>query len=74
MKIIKEGKKIPGTMRVTCKRCEAKLEIEAKDLKVMPIDRPTDPRMYHYKCPCCSRENYIGYSNLSEAIRFDLNS
>lgn len=74
MKVIKEGKKIVGVMRVTCKKCEAELEIEASDLKEELGDRPTDPTVYRYKCPCCSRYQYIGYSNLSEEILFDMNN
>ena len=73
MKVIKEGKEIKGTMRVTCKTCEAELEIQAGDLKKQPNDSPFGSPVYFYKCPCCRRTNYIGYSNLSEEIRFDLN-
>lgn len=43
MKVIKEGKEIKGIMRVTCKTCETKLEIQAGDLKKQPIDRPFAP-------------------------------
>lgn len=69
MKVIKEGKKIEGIMRVICKTCEAELEITAGDLKKEPGDRPT---VYSYKCPCCRRKNYIGYIDLSKEIRFDM--
>ena len=31
MKVIKEGKEIKGTMRVTCETCEAELEIHISD-------------------------------------------
>lgn len=72
MKVIKEGKKIEGNMRVTCKTCKAELEITAGDLKEEPRDRSIDPTVYSYKCPCCKRRNYIGYSDLSEEIRFDM--
>ncbi len=71
MKVIKEGKKIEGTMRVTCKICEAELEIQAEDLK--KSDPSFVPTIYYYTCPCCGRTNYLKYSNLSEEIRFDLN-
>ena len=57
MKVIKEGKEIKGTMRVTCKTCKAELEIQAGDLKKIPGDRPFDPTTYSYKCPCCRRTN-----------------
>lgn len=73
MKVIKEGKEIKGTMRVTCKTCEAELEIQAGDLKKEPIDRPIGPTVYSYKCPCCHRTNYLGYSSLTEEILFDMN-
>lgn len=72
MKVIKDGKKIAGVMRVTCKKCEAELEIEAKDLYQEPTDRPTDPTVCSYKCPCCNRTQYIDWGNLSEEIRFDM--
>ncbi len=73
MKVIKEGKKIQDTMRVTCKTCGAELEIQAGDLKRIPEDRPFDPTTYSYKCPCCRRTNYMRYEDLTEEIRFDLN-
>lgn len=72
MKVIKEGKEIKGTMRVICKTCKAELEITAGDLKEQPIDRPTDPTTYSYKCPCCKRTNYLGYNDLTKEIYFDL--
>lgn len=74
MKVIKEGKKIEGIMRVTCKTCEAELEITAGDLKESPGDRTFDPTTYYYKCPCCRRTNYLGYNDLSAEIHFDLNN
>ncbi len=74
MKVIKEGKKIVGVMRVTCKTCEAELEIEARDLKEETRDRPMDPTVFSYKCPCCSRYNYLGFNDLSEEIYFDMNN
>lgn len=75
MKVIKEGKKIVGVMRVTCKKCEAELEIEAKDLKEESYDdSPIDPTVYRYKCPCCSRSNVLYYNDLSEEILFDMNN
>ena len=73
MKVIKEGKEIKGTMRVTCKTCGAELEIQAGDLKRLP-EVPFYPTTYSYKCPCCLRTNYLGYSDLTEEIRFELNN
>lgn len=73
MRIIKKGKKIVGVMRVTCKKCDAELEIEAKDLKEEVGDRPFDSESYSYKCPCCSRTQYLNYNDLTEEILFDLN-
>jgi len=72
MKVIKEGKKIVGVMRVVCKKCDAELEIEAKDLKEEPGDRLTDPTVYSYKCPCCFRTQYVGYNDLPEEIFFEM--
>lgn len=74
MKVIKEGKKIEGIMRVICKTCEAELEITAGDLKEQPGDGPIYPTTYSYKCPCCKRTNYLGYNDLTEEIQFDLNN
>ena len=73
MKVIQEGKEIKSTMRVTCKTCKAELEIQAGDLKKNPGEQPFYPTTYSYKCPCCRRTNYLGYSDLSEEILFDLN-
>lgn len=73
MKVIKEGKKIVGVMRVTCKKCDAELEIEARDIKEEPGDRPFDPTVYSYKCPCCSRTQYLDHNDLTEEILFDMN-
>jgi len=72
MKVIKKGKEIKATMRVTCEICEAELEIYAGDLKENPGDRPFDPTTYSYKCPCCQRTNYLGYNDLSAEIYLDL--
>ena len=72
MKVIKEGKQIAGIMRVTCKTCRAELEITASDLKEEPGDRPIDPTVFRYKCPCCRRTNYLGYNDLSKEILFDM--
>ena len=72
MKVLKKGKKIRGVMRVTCKTCEAELEITTGDLKEEPGDRPFDPTSYYYKCPCCRRTNYVDYSDLTEEILFEL--
>ena len=72
MKVIKKGKKIPNTMRVTCEKCEAELEISASDLKEEPRDRYWDPRIYSYRCPECGRFNNLKYDDLPEEIRFDL--
>ena len=68
MKIIKEGKKLINTMQVTCKKCEAVLEIEAKDL----VGNSQDDEIYTYKCPCCQRTQYIQTKNMSEEVVFDL--
>ena len=72
MKVIKKGKETKNTMRVICKTCEAELEIQADDSKESPGDGPIYPTTYSYICPCCRRENILGYNDLSEEIRFDL--
>lgn len=72
MKIIKEGKKMIGTMRVTCKSCEAELEVETSDLKQEPIEKATDPSVYSFVCPCCWRRQYINFADLSEGILLDM--
>ena len=74
MKVIKKGKRIKGTMRVTCKRCDAELEIQAEDLRKNFLDRPFNRLTYYYICPCCLRTNYLGYSDLTQEIRLDLNN
>ena len=72
MKVIKKWKEITGTTRVTCKTCEAKLEIQARDLKKR-IGDDNSPTIYCYQCPCCHRKNYLHYIDLTEEILFDLN-
>ncbi len=70
MKVIKEGKKIEGIMRVICQTCEAELEITAGDLKKEIGDRREIS--YSYKCPCCRRRNHLDYHDLSEEILFNM--
>lgn len=71
MKVITPGKKIVGTMQVTCNKCEAVLEIEAKDLTIYEnTHHSTKP--YYYTCPCCSRSHLIYRDDLNEDIVFDL--
>ena len=60
-------------MQVTCKNCDAELEIEARDIKEESGDRPFASPSYSYKCPYCSRTQYLSYYELSEEILFDLN-
>lgn len=72
MKVIKEGKEIKGTMRVTCKICGAELEIQAGDLKKESDEITNDLTIYSYECPCCRNRNYLGNIDLSEEIRLDL--
>ncbi len=61
MRIIKDGKKKQECWRVICKDCGAEFEVEREDLKKEPLDRPTDPVRYSFKCPYCSYKNYIAY-------------
>lgn len=72
MKIIKEGKKIVGTMRVTCEKCEAELELVASDLKEDNGDGVMLIKTYSYTCPCCQRTHCISYNTLNEDILFDI--
>ena len=74
MRVIKKGRIIKGFMWVTCKKCEAELEIQAEDLKPLSTSPFANNTTYYYICPCCLRRNYINYSDLSEDIRFDLNN
>ena len=69
MKIIKNGKK---TMRVTCKICGAELEIQFKDIKMLPPDTPQESGRYLYKCRWCKNINSLGYKDFSkgDAERF----
>lgn len=73
MKVIKEGKKINATMRVTCKKCEAELEIQAGDIKKIPGWGLFDRTTYYYECPCCLRKNVLDSTDLTKKIRSDLN-
>lgn len=72
MKVIKEGKKeLIATMRVTCKKCKAELEIQAADLNKYRRDHQVST--YYYKCPCCgSITNYMRHKDLSEEIYNDI--
>lgn len=70
MKVIKEGK-IKATMQVTCKTCEAELEIEAGDVKKC-LDDQFAPTPYFYRCPCCGSKEYLGDEDLTEEIFYGL--
>ena len=70
MKVLKEGKKIEGSMQVTCHTCDAELEIIAADLSKGRPDGGT--AYYSYKCPCCKHINYLGYDALTKAILSDM--
>lgn len=73
MKVIKEGKVLKSVMRVTCKKCEAELEIEAMDLTINPPDPPyAGFDTYTYKCPCCFRINGLYRVQLTEEIRKEI--
>ena len=67
MKIIKNGRQIIHTIRVSCQICNAELEITANDLK-----KELGGGVYSYECPCCHRNNYHTYYNLiSKGVNFD---
>ena len=55
MKIIQ--KRNPSTMRVSCTKCNAELEIDAGDLKKEPDDE-YGFGSYYYTCPCCNSTQY----------------
>lgn len=53
MKILREGK-LNVTIKVECDKCEALLEIEAKDVDYFPGCAIED-EAFHVICPCCSK-------------------
>ena len=58
-------------MRVVCEKCNAELEISAKDVKTKEGGcggmMEGNTQIYHfYKCPCCDNKNYL---ELPELIR-----
>ena len=70
MKIIKQGRKIPRTMQVTCDVCDAELEIDKNDLNEVEFEGQINSTFYYtYTCPCCSEKNSINLENLAEGIR-----
>jgi len=71
MKVIREGKKIVGSMMVDCKKCDARLLIVAKDLRPNRQETSVNPS-YYFDCPCCGRSQLIKHAHLSEDIVFDL--
>lgn len=56
MRIIKKG--TLSTMQVFCTKCNAELEIDAKDLKKEPDD-DYGYGSYYYTCPCCHSTQYL---------------
>ena len=67
MKIIKEGKKTVATMEVTCRNCEAVLEVQNTDLKYL-ADTIHDKTYYKYTCPCCNRINFLTRKEMTKEI------
>lgn len=66
MKILKLGRiSDKVTMLVTCKTCEAELEINPKDLTKDSSDSPMDSITYFYECPCCYEANRLSYNDLT---------
>ena len=66
MRIIKEAQK--STMRVFCGKCDAELEIDAKDLKKEPDD-DYGFGSYYYTCPCCHSTQYRRPNEISRQVR-----
>ena len=71
MKVIKVGKKNNCSMRVTCKKCDAVLEIESTDLTQVPVSRGFD-KEYLYTCPCCKKEQHLFPHQLSKELLFEM--
>ena len=67
MKVISEGNR--AKMRVTCKKCKAKLEIDALDLKKEPDDSDGGLGAFYYKCPCCKSTQYRLFNEISAQVR-----
>lgn len=60
-------------MRVTCKTCEAELEIEATDLRINPPDPPyAGFDTYSYQCPCCLHVHGLKRDQLTEELRAEI--
>ena len=68
MKVIKKGKELKDTIRVTCEDCEAILEIDASDITERRPGKPGDPTLYIYTCPCCQNTNYLESKDLNVKI------
>ena len=68
MKVLKPGKPIKATMRVTCKVCEAELEIDGFDLKNTDESKEFWNSTYFFICPCCRKKNRIKFSDLSHDV------
>lgn len=65
MKVIEEGKfKLAWTALVSCKKCEAKLEIEEGDVK--PVDYGNG---YHCACEVCGENIVLSDADLPLRIR-----
>lgn len=66
MKIIKKGNIVVNTMRVTCKKCKAKLEIEPADVMKEDIGFRITCYNYYYECPCCQKRNSLKRDDMSD--------
>lgn len=60
MRIISWGRNIYPTVRVTCKYCDAELELLKEDVeyKEYTLLRPYD-KWYQFTCPCCNTINKL---------------
>ena len=72
MKVIKSGmsckkKNENETKRVTCKHCNAELEINAKDVH---DDMTLFGIKYYFKCPCCEGWTRVKLKEMTENFRY----
>lgn len=68
MKVIKAGHLERKATTVVCRRCEAILEIEGKDLTEDEKDWPTLPTTWHFVCGFCGHTNYIGFDTAIKVL------
>lgn len=58
MKVINRREYQEPTCKTTCGHCRSDLEVEKSDCK---YDGDQRDGGYHFKCPVCSHENWVGH-------------